>query len=161
MGASPDPWSAAHVFSDTQTRGTDPQTPKPFTHVPDTYLKYPNLEYNYHPLVSPFVCQPFVHNMYCRQRRACPCGATTLSDSHNSVTSSPRYYVPSTERHSICPIRHAVRFPSEAVSKGTGLGLPLELVLSRMGGGGHIPKFKPRKSELVRWTPLYHIGCII
>ena len=45
----------------------------------------------------------------------------SLTLSH-SVTNVPRYYVPSTVSDSRWPIRHAVRFPSGAVSKGTGLG---------------------------------------
>ena len=55
-----DPRSAAHVFSEARTGGRTPQTPKPFTNVPDTYLKYPNLEYKYHPLVDLFGVKPFV-----------------------------------------------------------------------------------------------------
>ena len=125
-GALGTPRARPTYFQRPERGGRTPQTPKPFTHVPDTYLKYPNLEYKYHPPVDPFVPQPFVRNVSWVQRRPCPYGATTLSDSHNSVTSGPRYYVPSTERHSIWPIRHAVRFPSEAVSKGTGLGLKLK-----------------------------------
>ena len=42
----------------------------------------------------------------------------------HSVTNVPKYYVPSTVSASRWPIRHAVRFPSGAVSKGTGLGSP-------------------------------------
>ena len=54
----------------------------------------------------------------------------SLTLSH-SVTNVPRYYVPSTVSDSRWPIRHAVRFPSGAVSKGTGLG-SLQSLISKI-----------------------------
>ena len=59
LGRFWDPKRGSRIFGD-MNGGTDPQTPKPFTHVPDTYLKYPNLEYNDHPHVALFVTQPVV-----------------------------------------------------------------------------------------------------
>ena len=60
---------------------TNPQTPKPFTHDLDTYLKFQNLEYDYHHPVSRTGTHSNVPYRPCSQMGACPHGGITLSDS--------------------------------------------------------------------------------
>ena len=64
-----------HVFSEA------PQTPKPFTHDLDTYLKFQNLEYDCYRHVSSTGTHSNVHYGLCSQSGPCPHGGITLSHS--------------------------------------------------------------------------------
>ena len=81
LGRLWDPQSAVHVSSDARMWLTNPQTPKPFTHDLDTYLKFQNLEYDYHHPVSRFWTNPNVRYGPYSQQGPCPHGGITLSDS--------------------------------------------------------------------------------
>ena len=95
-GASETPGPRPTYFRRPGWGGRTPQTPKPSTHDPDTYLKFQNLEYDYHRPVSRPGTHSNVHHGPWVQPGSCPHGGTTFLRLQPLRPSGPRYYVPST-----------------------------------------------------------------